>query len=91
LAFEIFGEKMRFLTMVEPAFSDVSDWGCTPASAERRVKEIRERFAGQTVDISVINGMFPALGRRTIIRDMHRIGATPHDKGSWQIPPAAAV
>jgi hypothetical protein len=91
IAMDIFEEKMRFLTMLEPAFAHVSDWRCTAAAKKQREQRILEHFAGKTVEIAAIAQMFTDVMRRTVIRDLHRLGATPQGDGSWRIPEVPAA
>lgn len=93
IAFDLFEEKMAFLSQLEPGFRTVRN--LKDDLRTHRLERLREHFAGQQVHISVPCGMFPDIARRTIQRDLRELGAVPTTKGYWQLepeePPVATV
>ncbi|MCK6472704.1 MAG: hypothetical protein L6R28_13250 [Planctomycetes bacterium] len=83
VAFELFGEKLVFLSLIEPAFRPVAEWHSEPQVRQMRMQE---HFSGQTVDIEAICKMFPGVSKRTIQRDLVAIGGKSHGDGQWTVP-----
>jgi DNA replicative helicase MCM subunit Mcm2 (Cdc46/Mcm family) len=86
VALELFEEKMRFVTMIEPSFEHVSDWKHSPDAQEKRQQRIIEHFGGRTANISAIKALFPELNQKTVVRDLHAIMAEHLGDGAWRIP-----
>jgi hypothetical protein len=89
-AADVFEEKMNFLQMIEPSFSPVHGWKGTPNKEGARQIRIVEHFGGTEVKIDSLCDMFKGVGRRTLIRDLHIVGARPKGRGYWLIPGAKA-
>jgi hypothetical protein len=86
LAFELVQTKLDFISRIEPAFDSVSEWKRSPDGKEKRGARIVEHFGGKAVNIKDVCSMFPDLDRRTIMRDLHDLGARPNGTGIWSIP-----
>ena len=73
MAFDLLEEKMRFLSMIEPAFDYVEDWEHSPSAVEQRQRRIIEHFAGRTVALATVGGMFDNVSPKTITRDLKAV------------------
>ncbi len=87
-AFELYAEKVRFISLCEPALRPVDSWVGSRSAKERRRREIVTHFGGNgPVHVREIMVMFPDMkDRRTSYRDLRAVGAEPVGQGYWLVP-----
>ncbi len=89
-AFELYSEKVRFISLCEPALRPVNSWVGSRGAKERRQSAIADHFGGfGPVHIREVMAMFPEVkSKKTIERDLRAVGAEPDGRGYWLVPVA---
>jgi hypothetical protein len=90
MAFEIFGEKMRFLSMIEPCWKSVEDWKHETGQEDRQ-RRIMEHFGDRKISIAELETFFSGVSSRTLRRDLRKLNARHMGDGLWEVPKTVPV